>query len=204
VKSRPRRRDGWWGIAFVLGLLVYGAMVSLPTAAENGERIKAFYDTNRQVIVVQQILGLLLLVPLLGFVVVLNRRARAHTAGVPWLLVAGLLVAAAEAAASLPPLVLAAMTNPAPETAHTLTVVEDVADATLFMGIAFFSVLAALAEPAWVRGIGLVVAALTLVRAVASPLGVTALDAVAPIAFLAFVLLLSIRMLAIADGRAIG
>ena len=41
----------------------------------------------------------------------------------------------------------------------------------------------------------LVVAALTLGRALASPLGVTALDAAAPIAFLASVLVLSVRLL---------
>jgi len=60
------RRDGWCGIAFVIGLLVQGAMVTLPTAAESGERIKAFYDANRQVIIAQQILGILLLVPFLA------------------------------------------------------------------------------------------------------------------------------------------
>ena len=56
------RRDGWCGIAFV----IQGAMVRLPTAAESGERIKAFYDANRQVIIAQQILGILLLVPFLA------------------------------------------------------------------------------------------------------------------------------------------
>ena len=52
--------------------------------------------------------------------------------------------------------------------------------------------------------VGLLVAAVTLVRAVASPLGVSALDAVAPVAFLAFLLVLSVRMLVIAQVREVG
>jgi hypothetical protein len=85
--------------------------------------------------------------------------------------VAAILFAAAELATNLPPLAIAALSDPSPATAHTLTFVEDLADAALFVSIAFFSLVAALAEPFWVRIIGLVVAALTLVRAFASPLG---------------------------------
>jgi hypothetical protein len=87
------------------------------------------------------------------------------------------------------------MSDPSPATAHTLTLAEDLADAALFASIAVFAFVAALAEPSWVRIVGLVAAALTLVRAFASPLGVTALDAAAPLAFLAFVLVLSVRIL---------
>ena len=128
----------------MLGLFVEGALISLPTAEQSGERIAAFYDAHRQVIVVQQVVGILLLVPLLAF---------------------------------------------------ALTLAEDLADAALFAAIAVFAFVAALAEPSWVRIVGLVAAALTLVRAFASPLGVTALDAAAPLAFLAFVLVLSVRIL---------
>ena len=117
-----------------------------------------------------------------------------------WLILAGLLLGAAELATNLPPLALAALPNPSPATAHTLTLVADLADAALFVAIAAFSLVAALAEPSWVRSVGLAVAAVTLVRAVASPLGVTTLDAAAPLAFLAFVLLLSVRLLL--TGRA--
>jgi cell division protein FtsW (lipid II flippase) len=180
----------------VVGLLVVSAMVSLPTAAQSGERITAFYEAHRQVIIVQQVAGALLLVPFLGFAVALDRRARAQSGGsTRWLPLAGLLFAAAEVATNLPPLALAAMPDPAPATAHTLTLIEDFADAALFVAIALFSLVAALAEPSWVRIVGLAVAALTLVRAVASPLGVTALDAAAPIAVLVFSLVLSVRLL---------
>lgn len=195
------RRDGWWGVAFVVGLLVVAAMVSLPTAAWSGDRIKAFYAAHRQVIIVQQIAGAFLLVPFLRFALGLDRRSRAeHGWSTRWVLLAGFLFAIAELATNLPPLVLA-LFDSAPGTAHALTLVEDLADAALFASIAIFSLLVALLEPLWIRVAGMVVSGLTLVRAVASPLGVTGLDAVAPIAFLAFVLTVSVRMLVTAPHR---
>ena len=180
----------------MLGLFVEGALISLPTAEQSGERIAAFYDAHRQVIVVQQVVGILLLVPLLAFALTLGRRARARRQqSARWLLPVALVLAAAELATNLLPLALAALAGPSPATAHTLTLAEDLADAALFAAIAGFALVAAVAEPSWVRIIGLVAVALTLVRAVASPLGVTALDAVAPLAFLVFVLVLSVRIL---------
>lgn len=189
-------RGGWWGVAFVAGLLVVGAMVSLPTAAQSGERIAAFYAAHRQVIIAQQVVSILVLAPFLGFAVALDRRARPRRGGrTRWPFLAGLLLAAAELATNLPPLALAALADPSPATAHALTLVEDLADAALFVSIAVFSLVATLAEQPWVRVAGLVVAALALVRAFASPLGMTALDAAAPLAFLLFVLVLSVRLL---------
>jgi hypothetical protein len=171
-------------------------MVSLPTAAQSGETITAFYDANRQEIIAQQVVGILLLVPWLLFARTLDGRARAHhPERARWLLPAALVVAAAELATNLLPLALAATSDPSLATAHTLTLAEDLADAALFASIAVFSFVAALTEPSWVRNVGLAAATVTLVRAFASPLGVTALDAVAPLAFLAFVLVLSVRIL---------
>src|SRR4051794_22570825 len=136
-------RGGWWGLAFVAGLFVVAAMVSLPTAAQSGARITAFYAAHRPVIVVQQVGGAFLLVPFLGFAVALARRGgRAR-----WLTPAGLLVAAAQLATNLPPLALAALADPTPATAHALTLAEDLADAALFGAIAAFALAAALAEP---------------------------------------------------------
>jgi hypothetical protein len=190
------RSGGWWGIAFVLGLFVESAMVSLPTAAQGGERITAFYDAHRQVIVTQQVVGILLLLPWLGFALTLDGRARAQRPdSARWLLPVALALAAAELATNLLPLALTALADPSPATAHTLTLAEDLADAVLFACMAVFSFVAALAELSWVRIVGLVAAVVTLVRALASPLGVTALDAAAPLTFVAFVLVLSVRIL---------
>ena len=93
------------------------------------------------------------------------------------------------------------LADPSPAAAHTLTLVADLADAALFGSIAVFALMAARAEPSWLRGAGLVVGALALVRAVASPLGVTAVDDAAPIAFLAFALALSVRVLVTGGTR---
>lgn len=187
---------GWWGIAFVAGLFVVAALASLPTAAQSGERIKDFYAAHRGVIVAQQVAGVILLVPFLRFAGALDRRAQPRGGGHPgWPLLCGLLLAAAQLATNLPPLILAALPGLSPATAHALTLAGDLADAALFATIAAFALAAALAGPAWVRLVGLVVAALALARAVLSPLGVTTLDATAPLAFLAFVLLLSARLL---------
>src|SRR4051794_37287514 len=100
-----RSRGGWWGIAFALGLLLVGAMASLPTAAQGGEAIAAFYAAHRPVIVVQQALGVLLVAPFLGFAAALDRRSGAQPSGTTrWLILTALLLAAAEVATALPPL----------------------------------------------------------------------------------------------------
>ena len=188
---------GWWGVAFVLGLLVVGGMVSLPSAAQSGEDITAFYAAHRQIIIIQQIIGALLVVPLLAFARALDRRTRSLGGRTGrWIMLAALILAAAEIATNVLPFVLAAMPDPSPATAHALTLAADLADAVLFVAIAFFSLVAALAQPVWLRGLSLLVAALTLIRAFASPMGVTVLDAVAPIAFVAYVLVLSTRIIA--------
>jgi hypothetical protein len=196
------RHDGWWGLVFVVGLFMFGAMGSVPTAAESGETIKSFYTANRQVVMLQQVFGALLLVPLLGFAVALDRRARARRgSGTPWLIIVGCGLAVVELGTNVLPFAIAAMPEAAPDTMHTLTLVADLADAALFLAIALFSVLAAMAEPTWVRLASFAVVALTLVRAFASPFGVTILDAAAPILFLAFVVLLSVRMLVVAETQ---
>src|ERR1700730_16343975 len=84
------RRGGWWGIAFVLAIVVVVAGVSLPTAASSGEHIRAFYAAHAQLIIVQQILEILALVLFVGFVVALQRRL----GGGRWLLAAAALVVA--------------------------------------------------------------------------------------------------------------
>jgi hypothetical protein len=200
ARGPVRGRGGWWGIVFVVGLLVVSALADLPTPAQSGERITAFYAAHRQVIIVQQVAGALLLLPFFGFAVALDRHTRTGRGERGrWIIPAALLLAAAELATNLPPLVLALLARPAPATAHTLTLLADLADVALFVTIAFFALVAGLTGPMWVRLAGLAVAAVALVRAFASPLGVTVLDAVAPIAFLLFVLVLSVRL--VAAGR---
>ena len=181
-----RRAAGGWGIVFVVLLLVSAAMVSLPTAAETGERIAAFYVAHGQLIVLQQIVGVVALTAFIAFGLSLppNR----------WLRPALWAFVVSELVTNLVPLVIVA-TSPSAGTAHSLTLVEDVADAALFISIALFVSAATLTEPTWLRLAGYVVAAACVIRALESPFGVTALDQVAPLVFVAFVLVLSVRLL---------
>ena len=195
---RMSRRGGWWGIAFVAAVVVQAAMVSLPTAASSGERIRVFYAVHAQLVVAQQVLGILALIPLVGFVVALQRRL----GGRQWLIAGAALVMAAEVSTNVPPLILA-LSNPSAQTAHDLTVAEDLADVALFASIALFSLVVALKSAWLLRTLGLVVAALTLARVVVSPLAPTILDAVAPLAFLVLVLALSVHMLVTPPGRGV-
>ncbi len=185
---------GWWGIVFSVGLLIEGGMVSVPTAAISGEEIQAFYAAHRQIIVIQQIVAVALLVPMLAFAQTLDRRSHSRDRRrVGWVMLAAWAVATAEVATNALPLVLAVSAEVTAGTAHALAFAGDLADAALFAAIALFSVVAAPTDWMWLRRMGVLVAVLTLVRALASPIGVTSLDAAAPIAFLSYVLALSTR-----------
>ena len=186
--SATSRRGGWWGIAFVVTLFVSGAMVSLPTGRQTGRAIAAFYAAHAGVILVQQVLGVLTLVFFLGFALALGARRRR------WLLAGTVLLAISELVTNIVPVILA-LTNPGPDGAHAWTVIEDLADEALFISIAVFSVAATIDEIGWVRVAGLLVAAISLMRVVLTAFGVAALDALAPIAFLILILILSVRIL---------
>src|SRR5437660_917595 len=69
-------------------------------------------------------------------------------------------------------------------------------------GIGFVAAVVVALESGWLlRALGLVVAGLTLARAAASLVAPTILDTVAPIAFLAFVLAVSLHMLFTPPGQ---
>jgi len=186
--ARSSRRGGWWGVAFVVTLAVSAGMVSLPTSAQSGAQIAGFYRAHAAVILVQQVLGVLSVVFFLLFAGALGAGRRR------WLLVGTVLVAITELATNVVPVVLAS-SNPTPDGAYALTVAEDLADAALFASVAVFSVAATIDQVAWVQVTGLVVAALSVIRAAASPFAISALDLLAPLAFLALILILSIRLL---------
>jgi len=182
------RRGGWWGIAFAVTLFVAGAMVSLPSARRTGRAIADFYAAHTGVILVQQVLGVVTLAFFLAFALALGARRRR------WLLVGTALLAISELVTNIVPVILA-LTNPEPDGAHAWTVIEDLADEALFVSIAVFSVAATIDEVGWVRAVGLVVAAISLLRVVLTLFGVAALDALAPIAFLILILIVSVRIL---------
>ncbi len=189
------RKGAWWGVAFVILLFVSAAMVSLPTAAEPGNRIAAFYKAHQQVIVWQQIVGTLALLPFLAFAGALSLWARIDGRRNRWLMPAAGLVALATVVTSLVPLAMALMPNLSPDLAHQLTVVEDLADSVLFASLAGFVLATSTGAPVWVRALAVLVALAGLARAVLSPFGLTVLDFAAPLAVLGFVVLLSGRLL---------
>ena len=180
------RAAGGWGIAFVVLLLASAAMVSLPTASETGDRIVAFYTAHGQLIVLQQIVGIVALTAFIVFALSLPPYL--------WLRPALWAVVVCELVTNLVPLLIVAA-GPSAETAHSLTVVEDFADDALFISIALFLSVATLTEPLWLRLVAYAVALACVIRAVASPFAVTALDQIAPLLFVAFVLVLSVRLL---------
>jgi len=186
--SVTSRRVGWWGVAFVATLFVGAAMVSVPTATQGGREIHAFYVAHAGVILVQQVLGVVALGFFLAFAVALGARRRR------FLLAGTVLLAVTELATNILPAILA-VANLEPDGAHGLTVLEDLADAALSISIGVFAIAATIDQVGWVRAVGGLVAALSLLRGVMTPLGVRALDVLAPVSFLALVLILSFRLL---------
>jgi hypothetical protein len=192
------RRDGWWFIAFALLVVVGSAVVSLPSSDAPPSAIAGFYADHRAAVVVTQLLGLAGVAVLLRVLVLLRRRVvprggRAELA----LTLSGLLVAGASALTALPVLVLALDSGLDADATRSWARFADVTDDILFGTVAVFAaVLAVLLQPRWVRLLAGAVALLAAVRAVGSPLGLSALDVVAPLAFLVLVVVLGIRLLA--------
>jgi hypothetical protein len=192
----PRRRDGWWGIAFLVLLTLQASMVSVPTAEDSGGHIQAFYLAHGTVIVIAQAIGALALIPFVMFARALDRRARTSSGGGrSWIMPAIVLIVIVQLVTNVVPVLIVTMNDATAATARSWTRVEDVADAILFAGIAFFVIAATRAQPRWILAVGWVSAALLLVHAAVSLFGESALQVVAPLSFVASVLLLSIRML---------
>jgi len=191
-----RRRDGWWGIAFLILLLLQASMVSVPTAEDSAEHVKALYGAHGALIVIAQAIGALALFPLVMFARALDRRARASGgAGRGWIMPAAVFVVVAEIVTNAVPVVIVAMSSASPAAAHTLTKIEDVADAILFVALAIFTVAVARHQARWFVAVGWASAGLMLVHAALTLVDVSALQAVAPLTFVVFVLLVSILML---------
>jgi hypothetical protein len=188
------RRAGWWGIAFVVLLFIGGGMVSVPTADVEAAKIVAFYDIHASIVIAAQVIGVIALVPLALFVLALVRRLH-DPSSARRLIAALMLVVITELVTNVPPLVLSLLSSPSGSTAHAWTLSGDIADAALFASLGLLALALIPGRAAWLRSAGAAVAFLAFVRAVGSPLGFTALDAVAPIAFLAFVVVLSVQML---------
>ena len=179
------RRYGWWGIAFAVLLLIGGGMASIPTAEDPAGKIVAFYDAHASVVIIAQLVGVLAVIALAVFGVGVARQAPDHTTQRS-ISVAVVLVLIAELATNVPPLVLALSSPTTESAAHAWTVAADVTDIALFLALGLLAAAVALREVPWLRWFGLFAAALCWIRAIVSPLGLPAFDAVAPLLILAF------------------
>ena len=190
-------RAGWLGIAFVVLLLLQAGMADIPTLETPIGRIQRFYANHGGIIVAAQVISIFASVLFLLFAWALAGQLDPRTAPVMTRLRAtGVLVGLASIATAIPPVLLALASSPSDATAHALTRAADLTDVVLFSAIALFSLeVARDATIGWLKGAALAVVALSVVRAVLGVAEVTALDIVAPLAFLALVVAVSIGVL---------
>jgi hypothetical protein len=175
-----------WGLIAVVLLLASAVMVSLPTAAAGGARIAAFYAAHGQLIVIQQVIGVVAVAAFVLFA--LSLRPNRWLRPTLWAFVVLELVT------NIIPVVIVVAAG-SPDSAQTWTRAEDIADALFSISIALFVAAATLGEALWVRIAGYAVAAVNVLRGVGDPLGITALDAIAPLAFVAFMVVFCAKLL---------
>ena len=185
------RRDGWWGVAFVLGVVIAAGVVSLPASSSTPARIAAFYQQHTVAVIVTQLVGLAAAVAFVMFLRTVLAGARSRMVQAT-----GGLVVLAQLLTAAPVLALAVIQSAEPVTFTRLTQLSELADDVLFVAIALFCAeLALTATQLWLRILAGVVAALALARGVEASLGGGLLDAVAPSAFLLLVLVISVHFL---------
>ena len=195
MNPAPTRRgtDGWWFVGFVVLVLIGSALVSLPDSADPPAKISAFYDAHRTAVVVTQLFGLAGSLILLRVLTVL--RSDGGPAGGA-LALTGLLVVVTNVLTAVPILVLALAAGLGPDGTSSAAKWADVADDALFCAIASFAgTLAVRFRPGWLRISAGVVAVLCALRGVGEPLGLTAVDVVAPLSFLLFMLAIGTKLL---------
>lgn len=189
----PGRATAYWAVAFVLLLLVSAGMVTVPGADHSVAFVRRFYEVNRTVIVIAQVIGLAAAVAFLPFARGLQRQAWVGRS--PWVFAGGVAVTLAAVLAGVPPLLLCVVARTAGSgTISSLAAASDLVDVVLFLAITAFAVAVAVAvDTTGVQALAGVVALLSAVRAVLVLTGGGALELVAPVAFLVLVLCLAYR-----------
>jgi hypothetical protein len=189
--GRGERSVGWWGLAFVLLLLLSAGMADVPTAQSSTQSVRSFYTAHTGVVVAAQVLGLLAAAAFARFAAALAPTWRRPAA----VRRSGLAVALAAALTAGPVLVLAAVAGDAlGGTLHAWTLVCDAGDVVLFAAVAAFGVAVATGAPSRVvAAVGWVLAAVAAARAVLLATGSGALGIVAPLLFVGLVAVLAVR-----------
>ena len=177
------RRDGWWGVAFVLGVVIAAGAASLPASSSTPARIAAFYQQHAAAVIVTQLVGLAAAVAFVMYLRTVLAGARSRMVQAT-----GGLVVLAQLLTAAPVLALAVIRSAEPVTWTRLTELSELADDVLFVAIALFCAeLAWTATEPWLRVLVGAVAALALARGVEASLGGGVLDPVAPSVFLLLV-----------------
>ncbi|HET6626929.1 MAG TPA: hypothetical protein VFG63_11120 [Nocardioidaceae bacterium] len=191
------RAAGGWGWAFTTLLLLSAGMASVPGGSDPDSTVREFYTANAGVIIAAQVISLLASATFVLFTLTLRPRGSERRTGLGRLEAAGLAVAAASVLTVVPPLWLTVVADSASSSGvHRLAVASDLVDVVLFVTIgAFGGVLAAAASATWFKGLSAFVAVLAVARAVESLLGSKLLELVAPLAFVALVVLVSTLVL---------
>ena len=198
--GRGSRAGAWAGVAFVVLLLVAEAAVSLPRTTHSDAFIAAYYADHRAFIAVDQVVQLfcsyLLWRWLTAFVVTSGRVTRMSRVGLGRIRLAGWAVVAASVLTCLAVLVLALVPSLGAGAVRAFAAATDWTDVLLFLTVAGLGLASAQpGHPTWLRGSGALLAALAAAHAALSAVGSTVLGVVAPLAFLLFVLGVSIWML---------
>jgi hypothetical protein len=186
------RATAYWGVAFVLLLLLSAGMVTVPGADRGVAFVGDFYEANRTVIVLAQAIGLVAAVAFLPFARGLQRQSWVGRR--PWVFVFGAAVSVAAVLAAVPPLLLCVVASTAGSgTLDALATASDRVDVVLFATISAFAVAVAVAvDTTWVRALSAIVALTTAVRGLFSLTGQEPLELVAPMAFIVLVVSLAI------------
>jgi hypothetical protein len=166
-------------------------MVTVPGESDGVAFVRRFYEDNRSVIVVAQVIGLAAAIAFLAFARGLQRTDWVGRA--PWVFVSGSAVTLAAILAAVPPLLLCGLAGAgAADTISTLATASDRVDVLLFAAIAAFATSVTLAvEVTWLRAVAAIVAVVSAVRAVVLLTGGGALELVGPMAFVVLILCLS-------------
>jgi hypothetical protein len=187
----PDRLGGALAVGFIVLLLATEVVLSLPDEGALPATVAAFYAKHRAFIIVLQLLGFVASALLAAYAWRLRRADRLVGA-------TGLLTAVCSLAPGIVTLVLAIVADPAnPTSAGTWNRLEPRGDDLLFVGILIFS--AVVAVRLWrghqILGVIAVLTALAcLVRLVLEIIGTGggALDAAAPLLFLALIATLAV------------
>lgn len=191
------RSAKWSGVGFVALLLLQAGMADIPTLDTPIDRIQLFYANHGGIVVVAQIMSVAASILFFLFARGLARDvdggSRSVATKLGW---SGAFVAIASVATAIPPLSLTIASSPSDAAAHSFTRAADITDAVLFAAIGLFALALFLAAvPGWVKAFAVVVATLSLARAVLGLAEVTLLDVIGPLAFLALVLVVSVGAL---------